>query len=286
MHKFLYKILFLLLSFFITQYFIFFVTNTFLTKKSNFRITRYFSNQKHQYFVLGNSRGVNSVNESYAKKTLHKDLINLSFNGMPFENLFSLYQDINANNNNSTIFIEVSSLSNNDIDNSYVYYSNQSNYISKLYPDIKYRILPLLKFNNELFLRNIYYLFKNDDDWINRNTINSSLINSISISEKSKIINNYNLLSENIEKINKIAIKNNNKVIYFLAPYYPKYLNTLSDYNKLCNYFINYNKVSSFIDLNKVKLTDFQFADRIHTNYNGSYILTKNLLDNNLQLTH
>ena len=125
MHKFLYKILFLLLSFFITQYFIFFVANTFLTKKSNFRITRYFSNQKHQYFVLGNSRGVNSVNESYAKKTLHKDLINLSFNGMPFENLFSLYQDINVNNNNSTIFIEVSSLSNNDIDNSYVYYSNQ-----------------------------------------------------------------------------------------------------------------------------------------------------------------
>ena len=118
----------------------------------------------------------------------------------PFKNIISLYQDINSNNYNSTIFIEASSLSNNDIDNSYVYYSSQSPFISKLYPDLKYYILPLLKFNNELFLRNIYYLFKNDDDWVNRNTINKSLINSISISEKNKIVNNYNILTENINK--------------------------------------------------------------------------------------
>ena len=40
------------------------------------------------------------------------------------------------------------------------------------------------------------------------------------------------------------------------------------------------------LNLNKVKLSDEQFADRIHTNYNGSYILTKTLLDNNLKFIH
>ena len=286
MFKFTKKILIILLTFLLAQYFIYIFTNKFLTNKSNFRITRYFKNKKHKYFILGNSRGVNSVNESYAKKSLNIDLINLSFNGMPFKNIYSLYQDINSNNYNSTIFIEASSLSNNDIDNSYVYYSSQSPFISKLYPDLKYYILPLLKFNNELFLRNIYYLFKNDDDWVNRNTINKSLINSISISEKNKIVNNYKILTENIKKINIIAKKNNNKIIFFLAPYYPKYLITLTDYNKLCNYFNEYNNNYLFIDLNKVKLSDEQFADRIHTNYNGSYILTKTLIDNNLKFIH
>jgi hypothetical protein len=286
MFKFTKKILIILLTFLLAQYFIYIFTNKFLTNKSNFRITRYFKNKKHNYFILGNSRGVNSVNESYAKKSLNIDLINLSFNGMPFKNIYSLYQDINSNNYNSTIFIEASSLSNNDIDNSYVYYSSQSPFISKLYPDLKYYILPLLKFNNELFLRNIYYLFKNDDDWVNRNTINKSLINSISISEQNKIVNNYKILTENIKKINIIANKNNNKIIFFLAPYYPKYLSTLTDYNKLCNYFNEYNNNYLFIDLNKVKLSDEQFADRIHTNYNGSYILTKTLIDNNLKFIH
>jgi hypothetical protein len=286
MFKFTTKILIIFLTFLLAQYFIYFFINRFLTNKSNFRITRYFNNQKHKYFVLGNSRGVNSVNESYAKKSLNIDLINLSFNGMPFENIYSLYQDINTSNNNSIIFIEVSCLSNNDIDNSYVYYSNQSPYISKLYPDLKYYILPLLKFNNELFLRNIYYLFKNDDDWINRNTINKSLINSISVSEKNIIINNYNILTANIKKIKLISNKNNNKIIFFLAPYYPKYLTTLTDYNKLCNYFNEINNNYTFIDLNKVKLSDEQFADRIHTNYNGSYILTKTLINNNLKFIH
>ena len=280
MCKFIKKVFILFLSFLFAQYFVFFLTNIILTKKSNFRITRYFSNPKHKYFVLGNSRAVNSVNEFYAKKSLNLDLINLSFNGMPFENIFSIYQDINSNNINSIIFIEVSSLSNNKLDNSYVYYSSQSKYISKLYPEVKYKIFPLLKFNNDLFLRNIYYLYKNDDDWINRNIINYSLIKSIKKNEKNQIINNYNLLSENIKKINNVSIKNNNKVIFFLAPYYPKYLTTLTDYNKLINYFIHDNNDLSFIDLNKIKLSDDQFADRIHTNFNGSYILTKSLLYN------
>ena len=115
------KILTLTISFFVLQFVFFTFTKNILDSKSNFRITRYFNNPIHKNFIIGNSRGVNSINEFYAKNTLKLDVINLSYNGMPFEYNYALFQDINSHNHNSTIFIEITCLTNEGVDNSYVY---------------------------------------------------------------------------------------------------------------------------------------------------------------------
>ena len=62
-----------------------------------------------------------------------------------------------------------------------------------------------------------------------------------------------------------------------LSLYYPKHLSTLSYYNEYNN---------KYIVLNKVKLSDERFADRIHINYSGSYILSNTLINNNLKFIH
>ncbi|WP_295670704.1 hypothetical protein, partial [uncultured Mucilaginibacter sp.] len=108
MKKFVYRFLILAVSIFVAQFVLYIGIKYVLDSKSKFRLTRYFRNSKHDYYILGNSRAVNSVNEKYANDSLKLDLINLGFNGERYKNIVDLLDDINSKVTHKTIFFEVS----------------------------------------------------------------------------------------------------------------------------------------------------------------------------------
>jgi len=279
MKKFLFRsTIFIALSF-LAQYVFYIAVKTTLDKKSQFRLTRYFRSPEHKFFVVGNSRAVNSVNEKYARQQLRMDLINLSFNGEPYKNVLNMVDDINSKNKNSTIFFEISCLSNTNFDDEYAYYIPNSPIIGKEFSGTPYDWLPMLRLNNELFLRNIYYLNKSDNDWVNRNTISINIINHIKADSLYTIFPDKKVLADRLAEVQKRCDENGIRLIFFLAPYYPAYRYKIADYDSTIAYMGSMANKYRFIDLNKIKLSNEMYADRVHTNYKGSELLTLNLIN-------
>jgi hypothetical protein len=279
MKKFLVRLSIFLIVTFAAQYIFYIAIKSALDKKSQFRFTRYFRSPRHKFFVVGNSRGVNSINEKYATEKLNTDIINLSFNGEPYKNAVNLIDDINTKNRNSVIFIEITCLNNNNFDNSYSYYISNSKVLQKQFSGTIYRWVDLLRLNSELLLRNIYYLKKSDNDWINGNTISQNIINHIKTDSSFKAFPDQKLFFERLAQLQKKCDISGNNLVYFLAPYYPDYLYKITDYNTIISYMSKNSEKYSFINLNDTKLSNNMFADRIHTNYRGSILLTTNLIN-------
>lgn len=278
MKKFLCNFIISLTTVIFVQYVVYTAFKKILDKKSQFRMTRYFRAPIHKYFVLGNSRAVNSINEKYANEVLKVDIINLSFNGEPYKNVLSMLDDVNSKNSNSVILFEITCINNDELDNSYAYYISNSKFIKKQFAGTIYSMPDLLRLNNELFLRNIYYLKKSDNDWINKTTITSNIIDQIKIDSNFKIFPNQNVFAYRLAELQKKCDNHGNKLIFFLAPYYPGYINKISDYNSTIDYMNNNKNIYKFINLNTIKLSDYMFADRVHTNDKGATLLTTNLL--------
>jgi hypothetical protein len=274
MKRFIIKIGSLILAVYVLQYLLFIIGKNVLDNYSNFRFTRYFRDKNHKYYVLGNSRAVNSINEQYINDSLKLDVINMSYSGMPYNVVKSFLYDISENQHNKIILIELSSLFNNNIDMNYVYYLSNSIYFKNNYKNTLYNYLPLSRFNNELFLRNLYYLIKNDKNWNNKYTINNNLIKSIQNDSLQNIFIDKEILTNRINEL--ISISKDNKIIFFLAPYYPEYLKKINNYEK---YNATIFKDYEIYDLNILKLEKESFADRIHMNENGSIQLSKYLFN-------
>jgi len=254
------------------------ISKAVLDRYSQFRLTRFYRNPKHSNFILGNSRAVNSVNEKYANEKLHVDVINLGFNGMPYSSLKPILDDVNKLNRNVTIYVEISALVNNVFDDSYAYYISNSPELKKEYKSTPFNWLQLLRLNNEIFLRNIYYLRKSDNDWINNYSISKALIEQIK-NDKRAIVTfpNEEELMARIVQIQRLCEAHQNKVIFFLAPYYPDYLKQMADYKRVTDHLLS-RKDIVYYDLNTLPLPPNSFADRLHTNVSGATALTDFLL--------
>ena len=280
MKKFVYRFLILAVSIFVAQFVLYIGIKYVLDSKSKFRLTRYFRNSKHDYYILGNSRAVNSVNEKYANDSLKLDLINLGFNGEPYKNIVDLLDDINSKVTHKTIFFEVSCITKAKTDYSYAYYIANSKFIKKDYSNTIYDKIALLRFNNEFFIRNIFYLNKSDNNWINNGTITPAIINEIDTIKSATIFHNNTVdFEKRMVEIAAKCAKSNNKVVFYLAPYFPKYLARISDYNYTLNFFKTNAGKYNFVDMNNVQLTQSMFMDKIHSNITAAPILTRYLMD-------
>jgi len=144
--------------------------NAIFSNYSDFRFNRYFKNNNFDIFILGNSRAVNSVNEKQGSILSGKNVVNLSYNGMPTDNIIDLVDDINEKYTGKLIFIEISSffLKVNST-NEYSFYMDKSKFIFSRFENTRYRYIKLLSYNNEFFLRNLYYLNRSDQDCLQRN---------------------------------------------------------------------------------------------------------------------
>ncbi|WP_343688993.1 hypothetical protein [Chitinophaga sp.] len=262
----------------IVQVGVYFAFKTLLDHRSQFRLSRYFRQPRHQHYILGNSRAVNAVNEQYATQSKHTDLINLGFNGMNYQTISALISDINTKQTNATLFIEITGLLEEKQDDSYAYYMGNSPFLREQYKNTKYAYLHLMRLNNEIFLRNIYYLKKSDADWINKYTISENIIEETrKLAPNDTTMANRPLLIKRMRNIVENCNQYNNKAIFFLAPYYPEYLKKLSQYPPLID-TIQQLHVFDFHDLNTLKIPTTGFSDRIHTNISSSLQITEYLL--------
>lgn len=263
----------------VAQIGVYFAFKTLLDHQSQFRLSRYFRQPLHKNYILGNSRAVNAVNEQYASQSGHTDLINLGFNGMNYQTIDALISDINSKQTNANLFVEITGLLEEKEDDSYAYYMGNSAFLHAQYKNTKYEYLHLMRLNNEVFLRNIYYLKKSDADWVNKYTISENIIaGTKTLAPNDTSLADRHLLVERMQNILHTCTQHHNKAIFFLAPYYPEYLKKLTQYPPLID-TIQQLKTFTFYDLNTLQIPVKGFSDRIHTNVSSSLQITDYLLN-------
>ena len=279
---FLKRVIIYFLIVFISQIGFYYALNAIFSNYSDFRFNRYFKNDNFDIFILGNSRAVNSVNERQGSILSGKKVINLAYNGMPNNNIIDFVDDINEKYTGKLIYIEISSLfEKSNSSNEYSFYMDKSKFIFSRFENTRYRYIKLLSYNNEFFLRNLYYLNRSDQDWSNQNVINESILKSIAKVKPFNLINERHQFEERIQLIQSKCDAKGNKLIYFLAPYFPTYLSKTRDYDDLKKVFLK--RKLAFIDLNQCLLPVSYYADRVHTNSQGAAFLTHNLFNSRIE---
>ena len=267
---------------FISQIGVYHTFNAIFYNYSDFRFNRYFKNDNFDIFILGNSRAVSSVNEIQGSILSGKKVINLAYNGMPNNNIIDFVDDINEKYTGKLIYIEISSLfEKSNSSNEYSFYMDKSKFIFSRFENTRYRYIKLLSYNNEFFLRNLYYLNRSDQDWSNQNVINEPILKSIAKVKPFNLINERHQFEERIQLIQSKCDAKGNKLIYFLAPYFPTYLSKVLDYDDLKKVFLK--RKLAFVDLNQYLLPVSYYADRVHTNSQGSAFLTQNLFNSRIE---
>ncbi|RCH54884.1 hypothetical protein DJ568_10415 [Mucilaginibacter hurinus] len=280
MKHFLTRLIIFIAVAFVSQLALYIGIKAVLDAKSNFRFSRYFRDKTHNNFVIGASRAVNSINEKYANENLKLDFINLGFNGQPYANMVDLLDDVNAANKNAVIYVELSSLYDVEVefDNQYAYYISNSEPIKKSFAGTVYDNLALLRLNNEFFLRSIYYLSKSDNDWLNQNNISQNIINEALNMKPYRLAKRRGQFIKNLAEVQNKCNNAGNQLIYFLAPYLPAYRDKAIDFADILNIMEQNKAKYKFVNLNTINLPNDMFADRVHTNYKGSVILTDSLI--------
>jgi hypothetical protein len=268
-----------------------------LIDKSGFRFSRVSKLESNEYVILGNSRGVNSVNERFCVNDLGVRVINLSYNGLTPVLIDNIISDLNNMETfkKTTFLIEVSAflgweevkttegcksrlvLKYNEVVPDILFpfrhnFASVDSVYKKLYPLNSF--FHLLNYNNEGFLRGMYYLNKTDDNWVNRKEIDQSLIEYYS---------NMNCIQFSFDKdnldqfVNTMSNKNIN-FKFFMAPWHPSYK------DKFVNYDVVLNIIESQYNINVIRLDNLTldnsaFADGMHTNIKGAKYLSKVLLE-------
>lgn len=279
---FLKRVIIYFLIVFISQIGFYYALNVIFSNYSDFRFNRYFKNDNFDIFILGNSRAVNSVNERQGSILSGKKVINLAYNGMPNNNIIDFVDDINEKYTGKLIYIEISSLfEKSNSSNEYSFYMDKSKFIFSRFENTRYRYIKLLSYNNEFFLRNLYYLNRSDQDWSNQNVINEPILKSIAKVKPFNLINEKHQFEERIQLIQSKCDAKGNKLIYFLAPYFPTYLSKARDYDDLKKVFLK--RKLAFVDLNQYLLPVSYYADRVHTNSQGAAFLTQNLFNSRIE---
>ncbi len=141
----------------------------FIIEKSNFRLSRIFSENKlsnFNIFFLGNSRSV-----SLNKITLeNNEVFNISYNSLNYYEVKKILDALEDKNiNDSVIYIELTSLIYDNIECRFTIFSNLNHFHHKNSEHCKYELLlqkflPVSKVKNEIFLRILYYTFYRNED--------------------------------------------------------------------------------------------------------------------------
>jgi hypothetical protein len=279
---FLKRVVIFFLIVFISQLGLYFAFNAIFSNYSDFRFNRYFRNDNFDIFILGNSIAVNSINERIGSVLSGKKVVNLAYNGMPNSNIIDFVDDINEKYTGKLIYIEISSLfKRSNSSNEYAFYMDKSKFIFSRFENTRYRYINLLRYNNEFFLRSLYYLNRSDQDWSSQNVINVSILKSIAKDKPFNLINEKHQFEERIQLIQSKCDAKGNKLIYFLGPYFPTYLSKALDYDYVKKVFLK--RRLTFIDLNQYSMPNSYYSDRVHTNSNGAVFLTQKLLNSRIE---
>ena len=185
------KLLFLLLTFFILD-FILSQSLFYFAQHSKNRFSRLYHTKIDADLVfIGNSRAVNSFYAPYFTDQTKFKVINLAYNGLglPLVKIF-LDDYLERNKSPKFIFIEVTCIRKDYTSLlNFKQYINDSPGIKQLiqlkYPKVYYGGVLSKSFllNSEFSLRSIYYLFQNDQSWINLYSIQEETYSNLMVKD-------------------------------------------------------------------------------------------------------
>ncbi len=286
------KLLILIISFFIFDYVIGFSLLK-LSTISKIRYSRLYKEEINADVVfIGNSRAINSFYTPHFDKLSGLTSINLAYNGLtlPIAKVF-IGDYLQRNKLPKVIVMEVTFF-----EKSYEVLPNFKQYIfdspslQKLmkehYPYVYYTSLisKSYTYNSEYFLRTLYYINKTDQDWINRYTISKEYYESIKTIKRLELINKPDdismiILRRIIEECNDKGVK----VVLVLSPIIDKCRNE-SDIDKYISFIENRSGLK-IIDLSDLLDDINMFADTIHTNEQGAFLIAEKLIEEGVLLT-
>jgi hypothetical protein len=253
-----------------------------LKVESNYRFSRlYRGGLKKDVVVLGNSRGVNAIYSPAVEELTGKSCMNISYNGMSSliaDNVLRDYLD--RNEPPRVIILEITNLvADQGLLADLKLYSGESGRLRKLIlefnPNI-YRsmaISKLFQFNGEMFLRCLYYLRRDDQSWINRNSIDLGYVKKLRVNKTKDSLENLTK-AENVEALKRILRLCEERKIgirLIISPYLPQYLGRLEgfkEWKERIQYQVGAeNRIWDYSSaLDDVKY----FADPLHMNLSGS----------------
>lgn len=240
-----------------------------LLKFSNFRFVN-IGKENPDYFVIGNSRGVNSVKESQFDSDFCLDVLNISYNGLKPNEIKYLIKKINTT---KPILIEISPFLRTK---SSSFKSPKSNNLSdeskrfsvfKNLRSNKFDLLNLYRFNDELFLRSLYYIFSSDKSWGNNKVLDPV--------KKNILINNLmpvEIDSYFLHDFVKFLNQNNVNYLFYYAPIHPEMKKSILNWD-LVNLEVQELLKNKYLDLSDLIDQDSSFADFIHTNGREQFLI-------------
>lgn len=252
--------------------------------KSHFRYSRIYNGTgESDILLVGNSRG-HAFYQPAIKELTGAKTLNLSYNAMPIsiagalvEDYFDLYKAPKK------IVLEVSMLNKTEdnVVNAFKVYRDQSERIKNVVRETSPKtngacvVANLYSFNTEVFHRSLYYINKNDDDWILTKKINAGLIAASASIEPMQ----FEVTPERFADLKSLisrAKENGTEVKLILAPYYPAYRKNISNLKSFLSSIeketgLKVNDYSGYIT------RDEYFSDYLHLNKTGSIELMKKL---------
>lgn len=232
-----------------------------LISKSNFRWINMFEESPSAY-VIGNSRGVNSIIEKEFNEKCNLDILNLSYNGLQPSEIEHLVKFTNVD---KPLIIEISTFlvqTNYSLDN--FRFSSIKNL--RNYSDWSTTLFPLFNYNNDLTLRLLYYNFSNDKSWVNSGVLDDLEV-KIYESKLNKI--SYDL-SKLIDFLQFLENRGQDYILYH-SPIHNSYKKSITNFDEVIDQIKELSP--SFLDLSSSLQSNEFFADLGHSNNLGATFL-------------
>lgn len=246
-----------------------------IVDKSNFRYTSLYQGKAQADILLvGNSRGL-SFYQPHVEEATQKTTFNLSYNGMPVDLARVLVEDyFERHPAPSLVLIDItlSDKYNIPLISGFTAYNTYSKRLDSLIqavnPKLYYacKISHLLRFNNEVFLRALYYQGNTTDkNWLLDRVISDGMREKVT-QEPYKI----DLIKiEELKAIIKIAQKNGSEVKLTVTPYYPPFRHHMKGLDQFIAAVEEHTQLPVHDYSNA--LSDYKFfGDYMHINKDGS----------------
>lgn len=237
-------------------------------KHSGIRYSR-MTAEYYDVAVLGNSRGVNSVNEEIFENEEDLEVLNLSHNGLSSSEILHLAKFLR---DSATVYIEASAFLWSDKPSK----SNNARFnVFKHLRGESWKLLSLSNYNHEIFLRALYYLKGSDKGWANDGVMTSEKLSFLSsqLTDKNRLncdLTDFHLLSQSLSERGV-------RTIFYLAPMRIELIENYENWES-CMSELRKNFPDSFIDLSRAVTDAASFADLMHTNNKEVRVIHKALL--------
>lgn len=251
-----------------------------LIMSGNFRYCKLYSDAEMNPEILcfGNSRAIHSFYTPYVHSEYGLDAFNLSYNALKLGVINIFIQDyLDKHVAPKKVYIEISDVTSPLYTSEYSKFSIYMSHSERLSKAIKEedatryymnKILPLYKYNTEFLYRNLFYLKKSDQTWVNRYTISKELNEETLTAEPITFeINDFKL--NQLKDIVGLLEARNIEVVLYIAPYLPNYRKKIKGLRKGVK-TIELETGLEIIDLSDALDNVAFFSDRIHPNETGT----------------